>query len=169
MNNNIRQVVILAGGNGTRLKDISGDLPKPMVAILAKPLLQHLIEQCVKHGFTDIKLLVSYKRGVIQDYFGNGSEFGASIKYIVEDVPKGTAGALIDALPKLNQQFLVLYGDTFFDIDLESFWAFHQKCFLSHHRGYLFHQVLFLLYRLRGTHHRELSDRDVLQVSLLKR
>ena len=124
---NMRQVVILAGGNGMRLKDISGDLPKSMVTILTKPLLQHLIEQCVKHGFTDIKLLVSYKWGAIQDYFGDGSEFSASIEYIVEDVPRGTAGALMDALPKLSEQFLVLYGDTFFDIDLASFWTFHQK------------------------------------------
>jgi D,D-heptose 1,7-bisphosphate phosphatase len=123
----MRQAVILAGGKGTRLKDISGDLPKPMVTILSKPLLQHLIEQCVKHGITDIKLLVSYKKGVIQDYFGDGGEFGAFIEYIVEDVPRGTAGALMDALPKLDEQFLVLYGDTYFDIDLASFWAFHRK------------------------------------------
>jgi len=126
MDNNIRQAVILAGGKGTRLKGISGDLPKPMVPILAKPLLQHLIEQCVKHGITDIKLLVSYKKDIIQDYFGDGGEFGASIEYIIEDVPRGTAGALMDALPKLNEQFLVLYGDTFFDIDLGAFWVFHQ-------------------------------------------
>ena len=123
----MRQVVILAGGKGTRLNDISGGLPKPMVAVRAKPLLQHLIEKCVEHGITDIKLLVSYKKEVIQDYFGDGSQYGAFIEYIIEDVPRGTAGALMDALPKLSEQFLVLYGDTFFDIDLASFWEFHQE------------------------------------------
>ena len=121
----MKQVVILAGGKGTRLKEVSGDLPKPMVPVLGKPLLKHLIEQCTKYGITDFKLLVSYKREVIEDYFGNGSQYGASIEYIVEDIPRGTAGALMDALPGLNDQFLVVYGDTFFDIDLGAFWTFH--------------------------------------------
>ena len=127
MGNNRRQVVILAGGKGTRLKEVSGDLPKPMVFVLGKPLLQHLIEQCVEHDITDIKLLVSYKKEVIEDYFGDGGQYGASIEYIVEDVPRGTAGALMDVLPELDDQFLVVYGDTFFDIDLGAFWEFHQK------------------------------------------
>jgi len=122
----VKQVVILAGGKGTRLKEVSGNLPKPMVPVLGKPLLQHLIEQCVEYGITDIKLLVSYKKEVIEDYFGDGDQYGATIQYIVEDTPRGTAGALMDALPELDEQFLVVYGDTFFDIDLGSFWKFHQ-------------------------------------------
>ena len=122
----MKQVVILAGGKGTRLKEVSGNLPKPMVPVLGKPLLQYLIEQCVEYGISNIKLLVSYKREVIEDYFGDGNQYGASIQYIVEDIPRGTAGALMDALPELDEQFLVVYGDTFFDIDLGSFWEFHQ-------------------------------------------
>ena len=122
----MKQAVILAGGKGTRLKEVSGSLPKPMVPVLGKPLLQHLIEQCVEYGITDIKLLVSYKREVIENYFGDGDQYGATIQYIVEDAPRGTAGALMDALPELSEQFLVVYGDTFFDIDLDSFWKFHQ-------------------------------------------
>jgi D,D-heptose 1,7-bisphosphate phosphatase len=122
----MRQAVILAGGKGTRLKGISGDLPKPMFPVLGVPLLQHLIEQCVVYDIVDIKLLVSYKKEVIEDYFGDGSQYGASIQYIVEDIPRGTAGALIDALPELDEQFLVVYGDTFFDIDLSALWDFHQ-------------------------------------------
>ena len=123
----MRQAVILAGGKGTRLKSITGDLPKPMVSILGAPLLQHLIEQCVAYDIVDIKLLVSYRKEAIEDYFGDGSQYGVSIQYIVEDIPRGTAGALIDALPELDGQFLVVYGDTFFDIDLGSFWNFHQN------------------------------------------
>jgi len=121
----VRQVVILAGGRGARLKEVSGDLPKPMVSVLGVPLLQHLIEQCVAYDIVDIKLLVSYKKEVIEDYFGDGSQYGASIQYIVEDTPRGTAGALIDAMSELDEQFLVVYGDTFFDIDLNAFWQFH--------------------------------------------
>ena len=123
----MRQAVILAGGKGTRLKSISGDLPKPMVSVLGVPLLQHLIEQCVECDIVDIKLLVSYKKESIEAYFGDGSKYGAFIQYIVEDKPRGTAGALIDALPKLDDQFLVVYGDTFFDINLGDFWKFHQN------------------------------------------
>lgn len=122
----MKQAVILAGGKGTRLKEVSGNMPKPMVPVLGKPLLQYLIEQCVEYGIHSIKLLVSYKNEVIEDYFGDGSQYGASIQYIVEDTPRGTAGALMDALPELDDQFLVVYGDTFFDIDLGSFWKFHQ-------------------------------------------
>ena len=121
----MRQAVILAGGRGTRLKEVSGDLPKPMVPIIGRPLLQYLVEQCVAYDIVDIKLLVSDKKEVIESYFGDGSQYGASIQYIVEDIPRGTAGALIDALPELDEQFLVVYGDTFFDIDLNAFWQFH--------------------------------------------
>jgi len=123
----MKQVIVLAGGMGTRLKEVTKDLPKPMVPVLGKPLLQHLIEQCVEFGFGNIKLLVSYKKDVIETYFGDGSQYGANIQYIVEHTPRGTAGALIDALPELDEQFLVVYGDTFFDIDLASFWKFHQE------------------------------------------
>ena len=122
----MKQAVILAGGKGTRLKEVSGNLPKPMVPVLGKPLLQYLIEQCVEYGISNIKLLVSYKKEVIEDYFGDGDQYGANIQYIVEDIPRGTAGALMDTLPELDEQFLVVYGDTFFDIDLGSFWKFHQ-------------------------------------------
>ena len=123
----MKQAVILAGGEGLRLKKVSGDLPKPMVPVKGKVLLQHSIEQCVQYGIKDIKLLVSYKKETIQNFFGNGNKFGASIQYIYEDKPKGTAGALIGALPKLDEHFLVIYGDTYFDIDLYTFWKFHKK------------------------------------------
>lgn len=126
MNNNRRQVVILAGGKGTRLKEVSGDIPKPMVPILGKPLLQHLIEQCAKYDFLDICLLVSYKGDVIEEYFGDGSQYGVSIQYYRENTPRGTAGALLDILDQLNEQFLVLYGDTYFDVDLGKFWEFYK-------------------------------------------
>jgi D,D-heptose 1,7-bisphosphate phosphatase len=123
----LRQVVILAGGQGTRLKTISGELPKPLIPVKGKVLLQYLVEQCVKYGFFDIKLLVSYKKNKIEDFLGDGSKYGASIEYFPEETPRGTAGALLDSLPKLDEQFLVIYGDTFFDIDLGFFFKYHQS------------------------------------------
>jgi len=123
----MKQAVILAGGKGTRLKNIISDIPKPMTPILGKPLLHYIIEQCIKYEIKNLCLLVSYKNEIIQEYFGDGKKFGVTIKYIVEDVPRGTAGALIDALSILEEQFLVLYGDTYFDIDFNTFWDFHDN------------------------------------------
>lgn len=123
----MKQAVILAGGKGKRLKSISNNLPKSMVPLLGKPLLQYLIELCVQNQILDIKLLVSYKKDIIKSYFGDGSEYGAKIQYIVEETPKGTAGALFNAMSELDDQFLVIYGDIFLDIDLESFIKFHQS------------------------------------------
>lgn len=119
------QVAILAGGMGTRLRERSGDMPKPIVRVLGKPVLQHQIELCLKHGFKDIALLVQHQHEKISDYFGDGSGFGVNIKYAIEDEPRGTSGALRDALPILADRFLLLYGDTFMDVDLHKFWNAH--------------------------------------------
>ena len=106
------QVAILAGGMGTRLRDRSGDLPKPMMPVLGKPVLLHQIELCRKHGFTEIALLVHHRHEKISEYFDDGSTFGVKLTYAIEDEPRGTAGALRDALPMLANRFLLLYGDT---------------------------------------------------------
>ncbi|MDC0236197.1 HAD-IIIA family hydrolase [Candidatus Pelagibacter sp.] len=123
----MKQAVILAGGQGKRLKKYSGKLPKSMVSLLGKPILQYQIEQCVANNIKNIKLLVCYQSKIIIDYFGDGSNFGASIEYIIEKQPRGTAGALIDCLDYLDDVFLVIYGDLFFDVDLKSFWNFHKN------------------------------------------
>ena len=119
------QVAILAGGQGTRLRARVGDLPKPMVPVMGKPLLQHQLELCRDHGFTDIALLLHYRPNVVMDYFGDGSAFGLRLGYEVEAAPRGTAGALRDALPRLAKRFLLLYGDTFLDVDLCKLWRAH--------------------------------------------
>ncbi|MBU3599651.1 HAD-IIIA family hydrolase [Polynucleobacter sp. 30F-ANTBAC] len=121
------QVAILAGGMGTRLRERSGDMPKPMVPVLGKPVLHHQIELCRKHGFTDIALLVQHRYEKISEYFGDGSAFGVNLKYAIEDKPRGTAGALHDALPMLADRILVLYGDTFMDVDLRKLWMAHES------------------------------------------
>mgnify|MGYP001451112381 CR=1 FL=1 len=121
----LKQAIILVGGKGTRLKNISKGLPKPMTLVMGKPLLQHIIEQCCKYGFLDIVLLVSYKYEAIEDFFADGRKFGVSIKYCFDKKQRGTAGALLDSFSSLNNQFLIIYGDTFFDIDLDLLWDFH--------------------------------------------
>lgn len=118
-------VAILAGGMGTRLRERSGSLPKPMVLILGKPVLHHQIDLCRKHGFTDIALLVQHRHEMISEYFGDGSNFGVRLTYAIEDNPRGTAGALHDALPILASRFLLLYGDTYMDVDLRRIWNAH--------------------------------------------
>ena len=118
-------VAILAGGQGTRLSSRSGDLPKPMVPIMGKPVLQHQIELCRKFGFINIALLVHHRHEAISKFFGDGSLYGVRIHYEVEETPRGTAGALRDALPTLADRFFVLYGDTFMDVDLRKMWNAH--------------------------------------------
>jgi D,D-heptose 1,7-bisphosphate phosphatase len=118
-------VAILAGGKGVRLLERSGDLPKPMVPVCGKPVLQHLIEMCKKYSFCHIALLVHHRHEMIRDYFGDGSDYGVSIKYVIESEQRGTSGALRDALPVLSERFLVLYADTFMDVDLQKLWISH--------------------------------------------
>lgn len=120
-------VAILAGGQGTRLSTRSGNLPKPMVPVLGVPLLQHQIERCREAGFMDVALLVHFRHEVLRAHFGDGSAFGVRIRYLVEKSPRGTAGALRDALPCMAERFLVLYGDTYFDVDLRRLWDAHAR------------------------------------------
>ena len=88
------KAVIMAGGQGTRLRSISEDLPKPMVPVLGKPILQYQIEGLRENGITDITIMTGYKAEAINGYFGDGSSFGVDISYVNEDHPMGTAGAL---------------------------------------------------------------------------
>lgn len=118
-------VAILAGGMGTRLRSRTGNLPKPMAPILGRPVLEHLIDLCVRHGFHDIALLVHYEHESIRAYFGDGERFGVRLRYCVETDARGTAGALCDALNCMDERFLVLYGDTYADVNLLRFWNAH--------------------------------------------
>jgi histidinol-phosphate phosphatase family protein len=121
------EVAILAGGPGSRLKSRTGPLPKPMVPILGSPLLEHQFALCRQHGFLRILLLVHHAHDQIQAHFGDGSAYGVSLGYAHETSPRGTAGALHDALPHLLDTFLVLYGDTYVDVDLRRIWDAHVK------------------------------------------
>lgn len=111
-------VAILAGGQGTRLRDRTGTLPKPMIPVCGRPLLDYQLDLCRLHGCQRVLLLVHYGHEVISAHVGNGSRHGLSVEYVFEAVPRGTGGALRDALPQLADTFLVLYGDTYLDVDL---------------------------------------------------
>ncbi|MEY2408703.1 MAG: hypothetical protein QOF48_1373 [Verrucomicrobiota bacterium] len=121
-----RQCVILAGGAGTRLRDRLGDLPKPMIPIAGRPLLEHQVDLAKQYGFTDIVLFVHYRADLIQEHFGDGSARGLRIRYIIEQEPLGTAGAVLAGMDVLAARFLVLYGDTMVNVDLGRIWSAHE-------------------------------------------
>jgi histidinol-phosphate phosphatase family protein len=118
--------VIVAGGLGTRLQPVAGDLPKPMVPLNGVPLLERLIGLCRRFGLVDIHLLLGYRPQAIRDYFGDGSSFGVRLTYYVEPVPAGTAGAMTQMRP-FDEDLLVLYGDVFIEMDLMRLLAFHYR------------------------------------------
>lgn len=120
------KVVIMAGGKGTRIASVKSDVPKPMIPICGKPILEWQIENLKTCGLTDITLVIGYLGHVIKDYFGNGQKFGVTISYFVEDSPLGTAGALFK-MPELTEDFILLCGDVILDVDFNRFIEFHQK------------------------------------------
>ncbi len=120
------KVVIMAGGKGTRIASVRSDVPKPMINICGKPILEHQIDNLKACGLTDIILVIGYLGDKIKEYFGDGSEFGVNIEYFVEDHPLGTAGALFK-MPQLTEDFLLLCGDVIIDVDFNRFIAFHKE------------------------------------------
>lgn len=119
------QVAILAGGMGTRLKARTGDIPKPLAPLLGIPVLEHLVILCAHHGYKKIMLLTHYRHDLIYQYFGDGHKWDVEISYSIEKEPLGTAGALCEVLPMMNENFLVLYADTYVDINLNSLFTAH--------------------------------------------
>ncbi|HWB61400.1 MAG TPA: nucleotidyltransferase family protein, partial [Chthoniobacteraceae bacterium] len=123
----MKQAVILAGGKGTRLKERFDDLPKPLVPIGGKPLLEYQIALAQKHGFGDILVFTCYRSALIEAALGDGSRWGVRIRYQVEQQPLGTAGAVLAGFEQLADSFLVLYGDTMVEVDLGRIWHAHQR------------------------------------------
>lgn len=116
----------MAGGKGTRIASVKSDVPKPMIPICGKPILEWQIENLKACGLTEITLVVGYLGNVIQNYFGDGKRFGVKISYFVEDAPLGTAGALFK-MPELTEDFLLMCGDVILDVDFNRFIEFHKK------------------------------------------
>ena len=97
----------MAGGKGTRIASVRSDVPKPMINICGKPILEHQIDNLKACGLTDIILVIGYLGDKIKEYFGDGNKFGVNIEYFVEDHPLGTAGALFK-MPQLTEDFFVV-------------------------------------------------------------
>jgi NDP-sugar pyrophosphorylase family protein len=119
------KAIIMAGGLGTRLRPLTNDIPKPMVPVIDKPLLRYIIELLRAYDFTDVAVALNYKPEIIVDYFKDGTAFGVNLKYFVESVPLGTAGCVKNAVDFLGDDFLVMSGDSFTDVDLSEFKDFH--------------------------------------------
>lgn len=129
------KVVIMAGGRGTRITSVASDIPKPMIKIGDKPVLEHELECLRSQGFTDIIITVSHLGNIIMDYFGDGSKvspatgkpFGVHIEYYFEKEPLGNAGALFKIKEKLTEDFLLLNADALFDVDFNRFVDYHRQ------------------------------------------
>lgn len=117
----------MAGGKGTRLAAVARDIPKPMVPINGKPLLEYQIANLKENGIDNIVLIVGHMGNVIREHFRDGSEFGVNISYYVEENPLGTAGALALIKERLENTFLLVFGDLFVNINYDRFLAFHRE------------------------------------------
>ncbi len=121
------KTVIMAGGRGTRIGSLTSNIPKPMIKINHKPVLEHEIECLREQGFNDFIITVSYLGSVIMDYFGDGSNFGVHIQYFIEEKPLGNAGALFKLREQLDDDFLLLNADSVFDVDFKRFVNYHRS------------------------------------------
>ncbi len=121
------KAVILAGGEGTRLRPLTSNQPKPMLPIANVPMMRHVVRLLAKHGFDEIVVTVAFLANQIRNYFADGSEFGVRMRYATEDSPLGTAGSVRNAMEELDDTFLVIAGDVITDIDLGAVVAAHRE------------------------------------------
>ena len=105
------KAVIMAGGEGTRLRPLTSNLPKPIVPLVNKPMMEHIVGLLKSHGFDEIVVTVAFMANTIRTYFGDGSEFGVRMVYATEETPLGTAGSVRNARAELDERFLVISGD----------------------------------------------------------
>src|SRR6476620_1654838 len=112
------KAVILAGGEGTRLRPLTSNQPKPMLPVANAPMMEHIVKLLAEHGFDDIVVTVAFMANHIRNYFGDGSEFGVRMRYATEESPLGTAGSVRNAMDELDETFLVISGDVLTDIDI---------------------------------------------------
>lgn len=122
------QAVIMAGGKGTRLFSLTNDeIPKPMVSVCGSPILEHQINVLKENGINDFILIVGYKHEKIVEHFGDGKRFGINIQYIVEEELLGTAGSFYYLSDLVKEDFLLVFGDIIFDVDISRMLKFHES------------------------------------------
>ena len=121
------KAIVMAGGEGTRLRPLTSNQPKPMVPIVGKPCMEHIIELLHKHGFDEVIVTLAFLPQAIESYFGDGESVGVSIDYSLEATPMGTAGSVRLAAHSIDEPFLVISGDALTDFDLASLVRFHAE------------------------------------------
>ena len=122
------KAVIMAGGEGTRLRPLSLENPKPMTPLLGRPVMEHIINLLKHHGVAEICVTLCYKPQAVMDYFGSGERFGVHLTYFTEEEPLGTAGSVKACMTQLGEgDFLVIGGDCVCDLDLTALYRFHQE------------------------------------------
>lgn len=117
----------MAGGEGSRLRPLTISRPKPMVPIVDRPTIVHIIELLKKHGITEVVITLQYLAAVIQEYLGDGSNYGLKIHYTVEESPLGTAGSVRQGIEWLDDTFIVVSGDALTDFDLTAAVRYHRQ------------------------------------------
>lgn len=120
------KAVIMAGGEGSRLRPLTSNTPKPMLPVANVPMMEHIIALCARHGIGNFVATVQFLAGMIQNHFGDGSDFDVSLEYAVEESPLGTAGSVGNARHLLDDTFLVISGDALCDFDITSIVAAHR-------------------------------------------
>jgi mannose-1-phosphate guanylyltransferase/phosphomannomutase len=121
------KAVIMAGGEGTRLRPLTANQPKPMLPMANAPMAEHVVNLLRQHGFEEIVVTVGFLASAIRTYFGDGSELGVHLVYATEETPLGTAGSVLNARDELDDRFLVISGDVLTDVDLTALVEFHIK------------------------------------------
>src|SRR5947207_7001256 len=121
------KAVVMAGGEGSRLRPLTINRPKPMVPLVDRPVMAQIIELLKLHGITEIVVTVQYLANVIQDHFGDGSSYGVHIEYSLEEQPLGTAGSVKNAERMLQEPFVVISGDALTDFNLSKIVEFHTE------------------------------------------
>ena len=120
------KAVVMAGGEGSRLRPLTINRPKPMVPMVSKPVIGHILDLLKRHGITEVVLTLHYLPEDIQSYFGDGHSLGMKIQYAIEETPLGTAGSVKNAQQYLDEPFLIISGDAVTDINLQQVSEFHQ-------------------------------------------
>src|SRR5918998_6756737 len=120
------RAVILAGGEGTRLRPLTSNQPKPMMPVVNRPMMEHIVRLLQRHGFDEIVVTVAFLANHIRTYFGDGSDFGVRMVYATEETPLGTAGSVRNAMDELDERFLVISGDVLTDVDLGAIVQAHE-------------------------------------------
>ena len=121
------KAVIMAGGEGTRLRPLTSNQPKPLIPLANRPMMEHVLRLLKRHGFDEVVVTLAFLPQTIRTYFGDGSEFGVRMVYATEETPLGTAGSVRNARDELTETFMVISGDVLTDIDLSAVIAFHQE------------------------------------------